>query len=128
MADDTRDTPTPPPATGPAGSALHAAIAEYGVIALVLQGGGALGSYQGGVAQGLLEAGVEPNWVAGISIGALNAAIIAGNPPERRLERLQAFWDAICAPQWLPASWAVQWPQAIVSRIDGWPRSLANAW
>lgn len=129
MPDDTRDTAaTPPPETGSSGSALHTALKDYGVIALVLQGGGALGSYQGGVVQGLLEAGVEPNWVAGISIGALNAAIIAGNPRERRLERLRAFWDAICAPQLLPASWAVQWPEAIVSRIDGWPRSLANAW
>ena len=60
---------------------------------LVLQGGGALGSYQGGVAQALSEAGLRPGWVAGISIGAINAALIAGNPPELRHERLQAFWD-----------------------------------
>ena len=128
MPDDTRDTPASAPQTGPSGSPLHTALEDYGVIALVLQGGGALGSYQGGVVEGLMQAGVEPNWVAGISIGALNAAIIAGNPPERRVERLRAFWDAICAPQFLPPSWAVQWPEALVSRIDGWPRSLANAW
>lgn len=60
----------------------------YKVTALVLQGGGALGSYQAGVYQALEEAGLRPNWIAGISIGALNAAIIAGNAPEHRVERL----------------------------------------
>jgi NTE family protein len=59
---------------------------------LVLQGGGALGSYQAGVGQGLVEAGLMPGWVAGISIGAINAAIIAGNPEEKRHEKLEAFW------------------------------------
>ncbi|HWK35547.1 patatin-like phospholipase family protein [Sphingomonas sp.] len=63
-------------------------------VALVLQGGGALGSYQAGVFEALAEASVAVDWVAGISIGAVNAAIIAGNPPERRLERLRSFWDA----------------------------------
>ena len=58
----------------------------------MLQGGGALGSYQAGVCEALQTAEVEPNWVAGISIGAINAALIAGNPPERRVERLRAFW------------------------------------
>ncbi len=62
-------------------------------VALVLQGGGALGSYQAGVIEALAGADIEIDWVAGISIGAINAAIFAGNPPERRLERLQAFWD-----------------------------------
>ena len=60
---------------------------------LVLQGGGALGSYQGGVVEALQAADVEPHWVTGISIGAINAALIAGNPPERRLERMRAFWE-----------------------------------
>ncbi|HEY0314789.1 MAG TPA: patatin-like phospholipase family protein [Sphingomonas sp.] len=64
-------------------------------VALVLQGGGALGAYQAGVFQALHEAGVEPDWVSGVSIGAVNAALIAGNPPERRLERLHAFWDRV---------------------------------
>jgi NTE family protein len=64
-------------------------------IALVLQGGGALGAYQGGVYQALQEAGLEPDWVAGVSIGAINGAIIAGNPPERRVERLRTFWERI---------------------------------
>jgi NTE family protein len=66
-------------------------------IALVLQGGGALGAYQVGVYQALHEAGIEPDWVCGVSIGAINSAIIAGNPPERRLERLQTFWERITA-------------------------------
>ena len=62
---------------------------------LVLQGGGALGSYQGGTYQALAAAGIQPDWVAGISIGAINSAIIAGNPPEHRVERLQRFWDRV---------------------------------
>lgn len=64
-------------------------------VALVLQGGGALGSYQAGVIEGLTEADIEIDWVAGISIGAVNAAIVAGNPPGRRMERLAAFWDKV---------------------------------
>jgi NTE family protein len=64
-------------------------------VALVLQGGGALGSYQAGVIDGLADSGIEIDWVAGISIGAVNAAIVAGNPPERRVERLSAFWDTV---------------------------------
>ncbi len=74
---------------------------------LLLQGGGALGAYQAGVYEGLVEAGVEPNWVVGISIGAINAALIVGNPPERRVERLREFWRRISVnvgpplPAWL---------------------------
>jgi NTE family protein len=64
-------------------------------VALVLQGGGALGAYQAGVYQALHEADVQPDWISGVSIGAINAALIAGNPPERRMERLTAFWEAI---------------------------------
>jgi NTE family protein len=63
--------------------------------ALVLQGGGALGAYQAGVYQALHEAGLEPDWVAGVSIGGINSAIIAGNRPERRMERLREFWETI---------------------------------
>ncbi len=62
---------------------------------LVLQGGGALGAYQAGVYEALMDAGHTPDWVAGISIGAINAAIIAGNPPERRVERLRHFWELV---------------------------------
>jgi NTE family protein len=64
-------------------------------IALLLQGGGALGSYQAGVYQALAEANLHPDWVAGISIGAVNSAIIAGNPPEKRVKRLRDFWEAV---------------------------------
>ena len=66
-------------------------------IALLLQGGGALGAYQGGVYEGLAEAGLHPDWVAGISIGAINAALIAGNSPEARVEKLRSFWETITA-------------------------------
>ena len=66
-------------------------------VALLLQGGGALGSYQAGVYQALHEAGIEPDWVAGISIGAINSAIIAGNPPAHRIDRLRAFWETVSA-------------------------------
>jgi NTE family protein len=67
--------------------------AALGQIVLVLQGGGALGAYQAGVYQALDEAGIEPDWVIGTSIGAINAGIIAGNKPQDRLPRLRAFWD-----------------------------------
>jgi predicted acylesterase/phospholipase RssA len=65
---------------------------------LLLQGGGALGSYQAGVYQALAEANLHPDWVAGISIGSINSAIIAGNPPEKRVERLRQFWEAVSTP------------------------------
>src|SRR5690242_2704942 len=68
---------------------------SFECIALLLQGGGALGAYQGGVYQALSEADLHPDWVAGISIGAINSAIIAGNPPERRAERLRDFWEHV---------------------------------
>jgi NTE family protein len=70
-------------------------------VALVLQGGGALGAYQAGVVQGLEEKGIEVDWVAGISIGAVNAAIFAGNPPEQRVAKLRGFWEKVTAA--LPA-------------------------
>jgi NTE family protein len=71
---------------------------RYDEIALVLQGGGALGSYQAGVFEGLAQAGVEPHMIAGVSIGALNTAIIAGNEPGKRVEALRGFWESICHP------------------------------
>lgn len=67
-------------------------------VALLLQGGGALGSYQAGVYQAMAEGHVHPDWVAGISIGAVNSAIIAGNAPERRVERLRDFWETVTEP------------------------------
>src|SRR5271157_2431183 len=66
-------------------------------IALVLQGGGALGAYQAGVYEALAERDIHPDWVAGISIGAINAAIIAGNPPEERVAKLRQFWEGVTA-------------------------------
>jgi NTE family protein len=70
---------------------------------LVLQGGGALGSYQAGAYQALCHFGFEPDWVAGISIGAINAAIIAGNEGEKRVERLKEFWETVSSPlSWAP--------------------------
>src|SRR5512143_1094684 len=69
---------------------------------LVLQGGGALGAYQAGAYEALSEAGEMPSWVAGVSIGAINSAIIAGNPPERRVKRLREFWDRVSSHLLLP--------------------------
>jgi len=70
---------------------------------LVLQGGGALGSYQAGAYQALCHHDFEPEWVAGISIGAINAAIIAGNPREKRVQRLKEFWEMVSCPvPWSP--------------------------
>jgi len=77
---------------------------DYDVVALILQGGGALGAYQAGVAEGLLQAGIEPTWISGISIGAFNAAIIAGNPPETRMAQLRKFWERIAEPATLPTN------------------------
>jgi NTE family protein len=78
-----------------------------GQVVLVLQGGGALGAYQLGVYQALHEAGVEPDWVIGTSIGAINAALIAGNRPADRLARMQAFWQNV--QQQLPGSGPLDW-------------------
>ncbi|MGE5203203.1 MAG: patatin-like phospholipase family protein [Acidobacteriota bacterium] len=76
-------------------------------IALLLQGGGSLGAYQGGVYQALAEHDLQPDWVAGISIGAVNAAIIAGNSPEKRVDQLRAFWDRVTGNPL--GSWADPW-------------------
>ncbi|MDR5787072.1 MULTISPECIES: patatin-like phospholipase family protein [unclassified Caballeronia] len=81
-----------------AGQQARVHLPPYETIALMLQGGGALGAYQAGVYQGLHEADIHPNWIAGISIGALNTAIIAGNAPEHRVTRLLEFWETICRP------------------------------
>ena len=69
----------------------------FEVVALVLQGGGALGAYQAGVYEALSEAGIHPNWISGVSIGAINAAIVAGNPPDTRIDRLRDFWTQVTA-------------------------------
>lgn len=69
-------------------------------VALVLQGGGALGSYQAGVYEALASSDYAPDWVAGISIGAINAALIAGNAPAERVAKLKTFWESITPPHW----------------------------
>src|SRR5258706_3449118 len=93
-----------------ASKSVRAKVAEiqdnYDHSILVLQGGGALGAYQAGVYDGLAESGIKLDWVTGVSIGAINAALIAGNPPGRRVERLAEFWDLVssASPMILPAS------------------------
>ena len=80
---------------------------SYRNVVLVLQGGGALGSYQSGVVEELDDAGIHVNWVSGISIGAINAAIVAGNPPGRRVEMMRGFWEEVTSRvewPWLPPS------------------------
>src|SRR5882672_330378 len=89
------DSESPAPATRPAKAQR----------VLVLQGGGALGSYQAGAYQALCHHDFEPEWIAGISIGAINAAIIAGNPREKRIGRLKEFWEMVSAPvPWNPVT------------------------
>ena len=91
----TMDTSNPAPATTPAQAQR----------VLVLQGGGALGSYQAGAFQALCRQGFEPEWIAGISIGAINAAIIAGNAPDKRVNRLKEFWEMVSSPvSWNPVT------------------------
>lgn len=80
------------------GRTLKDIVRSYDCVALVLQGGGALGSYQAGVYEALDNSGIHPSWIAGVSIGAINAALIAGNAPERRCEALRDFWNAIASP------------------------------
>src|SRR5258708_4269279 len=80
-------------------------------VALVLQGGGALGSYQAGVYEALASSNYKPDWVAGISIGAINAALIAGNSPEMRVEKLREFWCTITTP--------AIWPARISDLVNG---------
>src|ERR1700748_835128 len=80
--------------------------ANCGRIALVLQGGGALGAYQAGVYQALHEARVEPDWVIGTSIGAINASLIAGSEPQHRVARLEEFWNRMKRKEmWGLSSW-----------------------
>ncbi len=87
-------------------------------VGLVLQGGGALGSYQAGVYEALATSDYLPDWVAGISIGAINAAIIAGNAPERRVDHLRKFWDEITAPTKL-------WPAPPDGPLATWQQSAS---
>ncbi len=119
-----------PSAAAPATTQTPAELAaSYATVALVMQGGGALGAYQCGVYEALHAASLRPNWFAGTSIGAINAAILAGNAPDARVARLTEFWETICEPSglgapiaasvrsllpWLPPSHA----------LDAWANSL----
>ena len=95
-------------------------------IALLLQGGGALGSYQAGVYAALAQAELQPDWVAGISIGAINGALIAGNAPERRVEQLRTFWEHITAAPFGLDAWLA--PQSETSDImRGWINQTSAA-
>src|SRR5258706_9422981 len=101
----------------------HASVTTKGTlpgqVVLVLQGGGALGAYQVGVYQALHEAGIEPDWVIGTSIGAINASLIAGNAPEHRLDRLNGFWDQMQGA--LPNAAAFDW-----LGLGNWAANLAT--
>ena len=97
----------------------------FETIALVLQGGGALGAYQAGVMEGLSEAGIEPDWVAGISIGAINAALIAGNEPSVRIARLREFWKTVTQPAVWPD--ALAFMDSIVEPANDWRRQVWNS-
>ena len=105
----------------PAAATDAAALARaYECVALVLQGGGALGAYQCGVYEALHDAGIRPGWFAGTSIGAINAAILAGNAPEHRVDRLREFWETICEP-----AGVLGWPfQAFAAGAAWLPPSL----
>jgi len=98
----------------------------YETIALVLQGGGALGAYQAGVFEGLSEAGIAPTTLSGISIGALNIALIAGNPPEARVAALREFWETICQPP-LGSPWTTWLEQSLFNTNDA-ARQMLSAW
>jgi NTE family protein len=94
-------------------------------IALLLQGGGALGSYQAGVYAALAEAELQPDWVAGISIGAINGALIAGNAPERRVEQLRKFWEQITAATHGLDTWLAS--SAVNEVMRGWMNQTSAA-
>lgn len=117
------------PQGGTAPDATPAAARDYETIVLVLQGGGALGAYQCGVYEGLDGAGIRPDWYAGISIGAINAAILAGNAPERRVERLREFWQRISTPALPLPPAALDWQRRWIDALpqDGPWQALANS-
>ena len=97
------------------GNSLADGAKAIGQTVLVLQGGGALGAYQAGVYEGLSEAGIEPDWVIGTSIGAINAALIAGNKPADRLDKLKEFWDRIRNRAPLGTEWLASFGNAFAN-------------
>src|SRR5262249_55682856 len=104
---------------------VHCADARFEQTVLLLQGGGALGSYQAGVYQALAEADLHPDWVAGISIGAVNSALIAGNPPKKRVERMREFWEAVStSPLGLPYFRSIAIPDETTHSLLNQTRAL----
>ncbi len=93
-------------------------------VALLLQGGGALGAYQAGVYQALHEVGIEPDFVSGVSIGAINAAIIAGNSPAQRLNKLRAFWEMITDRKIWPFTPDGDLPRKLRNATSSWVTML----
>src|SRR5579864_1112920 len=105
-------------------------------VALVLQGGGALGAYQAGVYEELSGTAYQPGWIAGVSIGAINAALIAGNPPERRIQRLTEFWNLVSSgmgplpgmlsdPHWLKVAPQADRPRGAFNQFSAfWAATL----
>ena len=108
---------TPPAKAAPEGAKPNATPFES--VALLLQGGGALGAYQAGVYEALAEREIEPTWIAGISIGAINSAIIAGNPPADRVAKLRDFWE-------MASAGAQVWHSLPKALHDGMARSFVN--
>jgi NTE family protein len=106
---------------------------QFESIALVLQGGGALGAFQGGVYQALAEANLTPDWVAGISIGAINAALIAGNAPEARVDKLRAFWEHVTTPvivnmpDIVKAFWSGDMARGYLNQLNAWGALMRGA-
>jgi NTE family protein len=103
-------------------------------IVLVLQGGGALGAYQAGVYQALHEHDLVPDWIVGTSIGAINAALIAGNPQPDRLHKVKAFWDRVSHPDGVDMNQVSDsvrrsniWFNTIDTIVRGVPASLRRA-
>ena len=106
---------------------------QFESIALVLQGGGARGAFQGGVYQALAEANLTPDWVAGISIGAINAALIAGNAPEARVDKLRAFWEHVTTPvivnmpDIVKAFWTGDMARGYLNQFNAWSALMRGA-
>jgi NTE family protein len=117
VVDSTRDVPAEPARATDSGAAEQPQVKPRaarparpaGQIVLVFQGGGALGAYQAGVYQALHEQGIEPDWIIGTSIGAINASLIAGNNAADRLQRLEEFWRRVQKKEiWNPTSWSAR--------------------
>ena len=117
------DSPATPTGVAPPETPKPTSTA-FGSVALLLQGGGALGAYQAGVYEALAEANVEPTWIAGISIGAINSAIIAGNRREERVARLREFWELVSDAG--DGGWSNLW-QGLVNddAARGWVNQMA---